>query len=151
MTTMDSMQVMAMYGMKSGDNDSYNNLNGDYEKLRTSYDDATTAETERLADALKAAFEPTISIPSRPCAPVRPSSYDGVFLKFATTAVAYPATYALAGKRGQLVQTLSTGNTANDIPAANLSLKKGVTYPTADTSATTKAIGSAGHIFGRLG
>jgi len=149
-TTLDSEQVMAGYAMKKADNDAYNTLNGDYEKMRTSYDDASTAETARLADALKAAFEPKISIPTRPCAPVRPSAYSGVFLNFQATPVAYEATYEKNGKRGQLVQDVGV-TASNNKPAANVSLKKGYTYPTLDTSAGTKAIGVAGHVFGRLG
>lgn len=117
--------------------------------MRTSYDDASTAETARLADALKAAFEPKISIPARPCAPVRPSAYGGVYLKFEATHKAYAANYKDNGKRGNLVQDV--GDTAkNNIPAANISLKKGFTYPNKDTSGTA-AVGSAGHVFGRLG
>lgn len=85
-----------MYNMKKGDNDSFNNLNSDYEKKRVSYDDATTAEKTRLDDALKAAFEPMISIPKRPCAPLRPSSYNSVYLKLDDTAV-YGATRTAAG------------------------------------------------------
>lgn len=117
--------------------------------MRTSYDDASTAETARLADALKAAFEPKISIPARPCAPVRPSAYSGVFLKFEATHKAFPANYKDNGRRGNLVQDVGD-STKNNIPAANFSLKKGYTFPTKDVT-TTKALGSAGHIFGRLG
>jgi len=149
MTTMDSMQVQSMYDTKTAENAAFNSLNSAYEGKRTTYDDALTAETTRLADALKAAFEPMISIPTRPCAPVRPSAYDSVFLQL-DSATAFGTTRTLAGWRGNLVQTLGTGDTANDTKVAVVSVHKGYIYPTMDTTATA-ALGEAGHIFGRLG
>jgi len=88
-----------MYDMTTKVNDMFNTDNGAYEKLRTVYEDAKTAETARLADALKAAFEPVIAIPSRPCAPSRPMAYSGVSLDLGS-ATAYPATFTAAGTRG---------------------------------------------------
>ena len=88
-----------MYDMTSKSNDMFNSDNGAYEKLRTVYEDAKTAETARLADALKAAFDPVIAIPSRPCAPTRPLAYSGVSLDLTTTG-GLPATFTLAGTRG---------------------------------------------------
>ena len=99
MMSMDQMQMKSMYDMTTKSNDQFNSDNGAYEKLRTVYEDAKTAETARLADALKAAFEPVIAIPSRPCAPTRPMAYSGVTLDLAST-VAYPATFTGAGTRG---------------------------------------------------
>jgi hypothetical protein len=88
-----------MYDMTTKTNDMFNNDNGAYEKLRTVYEDAKTMETARLADALKAAFEPVIAIPSRPCAPSRPAAYSGVYLDLAATGT-YPTTFADAKSRG---------------------------------------------------
>jgi hypothetical protein len=44
-----------------------------------------------------------------------------------------------------------TSGSAADTALAVGSVKIGYVYPTADTSATAKAVGSAGHVFGRLG
>jgi hypothetical protein len=97
--SMDYMQLKSMYDMTTKVNDQFNSDNGAYEKLRTVYEDDKTAETARLADALKAAFDPVIAIPSRPCAPTRPLAYSGVSLDLTTTG-GLPATFTLAGTRG---------------------------------------------------
>jgi len=38
-----------------------------------------------------------------------------------------------------------------DVAAAQGSVAMGYVYPTADTTASAKVVGSAGHVFGRLG
>jgi hypothetical protein len=44
-----------------------------------------------------------------------------------------------------------TSGSATDTKLAVGSVKAGFVYPTADTSASPNALGSAGHVFGRLG
>jgi hypothetical protein len=61
---------MGMYAITNNSNNQFNSAVSTYNPLREAYDSATTSENERIADALKAAFEPMITIPERPCAPM---------------------------------------------------------------------------------
>lgn len=49
--------------------DSYNSNVSSYDGKRKTYDDAIQADKDLKADALKAAFDPPIQIPTRPCPP----------------------------------------------------------------------------------
>lgn len=60
---MDVYNVQQMYGITNANNAAYNTALGEYNPLREAYDSAVTAEGERVADVLKAAFEPMVTIP----------------------------------------------------------------------------------------
>jgi len=146
--TIDQMQLMSMYNMYSSQVSSYNTANNSYETLRKTYDEALTKETARLADALKAAFDPKIAVPTRPCSPTRPDEYSGTYLDLGSSA-AYTATFTLMGKRANLKSYVGASNVLNDLPNANAAVKKGAIYLEGATAATLGT--SVGHVFGRLG
>lgn len=116
------MQVMSLYNMYSSQVSSYNTANNSYETLRKTYDEALTKETARLADALKAAFDPKIAVPTRPCSPTRPDEYSGTYLDLSST-TAYGATYTLMKMRANIMSTISTGNAKNNLANAEASVK----------------------------
>lgn len=72
-----------MEDMKRAEYNSYNSVKGTYDGKRKTYDDALTAEETRQADVFKAAFDPALSIPERPCPPTQPSAYMGPYLDLA--------------------------------------------------------------------
>merc|ERR1711957_228710 len=147
--TIDQMQLMSMYDMYSSQVSSYNTDNNSYETLRKTYDEALTKETARLADALKAAFDPKIAVPTRPCSPTRPGEYSGTYLDL-TNAAAYGATYTAAGTMANIVSKASSSNAAlNNMANVNSAVKKGAMYLEGATAATLGS--SVGHVFGRLG
>jgi len=136
-----------MYGMYNSQVSTFNSANSSYETLRKTYDDALTAENARLADALKAAFDPMIAVPTRPCSPTRPGDYSGAYLDLKST-TAYGTTYATMGGRANIKSYLSSGNPLNNLANANASFKQGLMY-LVGTSTTLGT--SVGHVFGRLG
>lgn len=146
-STIDQLQLSSMYNMYSSQVSSYNTANNSYETLRKTYDEALTKETARLADALKAAFDPKIAVPTRPCSPTRPDEYSGTYLDLGSSA-AYTATLTLMGKRANIKSYIGAANVLNDLPNANAAVKKGAIYLT-NTAGTIGT--SVGHVFGRLG
>lgn len=136
-----------MYGMYNSQVSTFNSANSSYETLRKTYDEALTAENARLADALKAAFDPKIAVPTRPCSPTRPGDYSGAYLDLSST-TAYGTTYATMGGRANIKSFVSTSNALNNLANANASFKQGLMY-LVGTSTTLGT--SVGHVFGRLG
>lgn len=60
--------------------DAFNNAANSYNGLKTTYEKALDDETARKADVFKAAFEPPIAVPTRPCPPSKVSDYTGPVL-----------------------------------------------------------------------
>lgn len=146
-STIDQMQLQSMYDMYNSQVNTFNSDNSSYETLRKTYDEALTAENARLADALKAAFDPVIAVPTRPCSPTRPGDYSGAYLDLSST-TAYGATQTLMGSRANIKSFLKTSDAKNNLANAEASFKMGVMY----VEGTTAALGtSVGHVFGRLG
>jgi hypothetical protein len=153
---MNQYNVATMYNQIVGVNNAYNSAVATYNPLREAYDSAMTAENERLADALKAAFDPIIVIPERPCAPAQPAEYSGVYLDLAkanaSSSNTQPTTATAAAGMGWLVRTLASGNSSNNTSSVKASIASGFVYLVADNSASTKVLQvKAGHVFGRLG
>jgi len=63
--------------IKVNENNSYNSVKSSYDAKKKTYNDAITAEQERVKDFFKATFEPKISIPTRPEQPTQPMAYGG--------------------------------------------------------------------------
>lgn len=147
-TTMDQLQLQSMYNMYNSQVSTFNSANSSYETLRKTYDEALTAENARLADALKAAFDPKIAVPTRPCSPTRPGDYSGAYLDLSST-VAYGATQTLMGSRANIKSFLATSNALNNLGNAEASFKMGAMYVEGATAATLGT--TVGHVFGRLG
>jgi len=120
--TIDQMQLMSMYNMYSSQVSSYNTANNSYETLRKTYDEALTKETARLEDALKAAFDPKIAVPTRPCSPTRPDEYSGTYLDLGT-AYGTTFTYASMKMRANPITKLKDGDALNNLPNAAASVK----------------------------
>jgi hypothetical protein len=97
-------------------------------------------EKARKADATKAAFDPPIAVPARPCAPTAPAAYSGPAPNFTGTA---------------LTAAEKTANAASwaenaGVAAATSSFKMGYLQVNAADSATAGDV-NAGHVFGILG
>jgi len=152
---MNQYNIASMYSQINGVYSAYNSAVAAYNPLREAYDSALDAETARLADALKAAFDPMITIPERPCAPMQPVEYSGVYLDLAkanaSSGNTQPTTATAAGKMGWLVRTLATSNASNNTSSVKATIASGYVYLNKDTSGTATLQLKAGHVFGRLG
>jgi len=147
-STMDQTQLQSMYDMYNSQVNTFNSANSSYETLRKTYDEALTAENARLADALKAAFDPKIAVPTRPCSPTRPGDYSGTYLDL-TSSTAFSATQTAMGMRANIKSFLKTSDAKNDLANENASFKMGAMYVEGATAATLGT--TVGHVFGRLG
>jgi len=63
--------------------EAFNNAANSYNGLKSTYEKALDDETARKADVFKAAFEPPIAVPTRPCPPSKVSDYTGPMLAVA--------------------------------------------------------------------
>lgn len=97
-------------------------------------------------------FNPQYKLPSRPCPPGPFKSYNFINtnLEKATgkTDNTFPTTYSNAKKIGWLEVTIpGASNSLNNKANVEATLKSGYVFPVAYDS----VIGTAGHVFGRLG
>lgn len=67
--TMDFMKLKADYDAYTAAASTYNTDKDSYNTLKTAYNKALADEKTRKADVFKAAFDPPVTIPTRPCQP----------------------------------------------------------------------------------
>lgn len=96
--------VLLTYDALASNYASYNALVNTYNPLKDAYNTALAAETARLADPLKAAFEPAVTIPERPCPPTQPVAgwLPGLDVSSTTNGWALTAAQATAKTAGLL-------------------------------------------------
>lgn len=100
--TMDSGSLLANYAALNTAYNSYNTVKGTYDTKVTTYNDAVTKETARTADFFKAAFEPAVAVPERPCPPTQPVSPDFLWPLVSDEATAFASWTATQWDKNQL-------------------------------------------------
>jgi len=119
--------------------EAYNTAVTAFNLLAANYNTQARAEAARLADSTKAAFDPPVAIPQRPCPPMAPAAFDGPEMILDNTA-ALTAAQNTAG-----AVTWWEG-----APDKAWSVKQG--YLQAGSSSTASSgDANAGHVFGILG
>lgn len=118
--------------------------------LVTAYNDAKAAETARMADAIKAVFDPKIVIPARPCPPTVPqATIETAKLDIAAVrTTAFQNTQAAQKNVGALKVVVNsvTGYAGTD----KFQTRSGYLVATGNAGATA-TFEYTGHVFGVLG
>lgn len=155
-SSIDSGAIINSVNYKVDENNKYNSVKTTYDSDKTKYNDAVTKENDRLKDIFKAAFDPAVTIPTRPVSPSPPSAFQGPYMAFDKIISSSPTAWELtAAKQGNAAYLkFGTGTVATDYQAATkYATRMGYICMTSDDSkvgdATTLA--SSGHVWGRLG
>lgn len=74
-STIESGALIAAVNAKKDENSKYESVKSTYESDKTKYNDAVTKENDRLKDIFKAAFDPAVTIPTRPTSPSPPAAF----------------------------------------------------------------------------
>lgn len=149
----DSAVVEMIVAANKAAFDNYNNNAANpYNKDKETYNKALKDEKERQKDLFKAAFEPAIKIPKRPCAPTPPARIP-VF-NVATKAqidseTAWPTSKPATGGDGYGYLSV-TGSTSVSSTFAARTANKGFIQAATDASTETVAA-DAGKVLGRFG
>lgn len=74
-SSIESGALIASVNYKKDENSKYESVKTTYESDKTKYNDAVTKENDRLKDIFKAAFDPAVTIPTRPTSPSPPAAF----------------------------------------------------------------------------
>lgn len=163
---MPSTIVTGAYAALSSEYASYDSAVATYNPLKDAYNTALAAETARAADPLKAAFEPAVAIPERPCAPRQPIAGWGPQIDLDTVTDAWTISTTAAGNRqaglhravGQAKRTSTTSvemkytmSSTNGKDAEIHANAYGFAASSDLTSFATGTWENAGKVFGKLG
>jgi hypothetical protein len=147
--TIDSALISKLYSMKVAEQTAYDALVAKFKTDKDTFNSKVNLETARRADAIKAAFDPEIAIPVRPCAPTIPATWSWINLNLnqavQTTNNAWKTTFTDAKTTSYLVNSSN-----NNLPQNSMFIRKGF-LQTATDNTQISTTNYAGRVFGRLG
>lgn len=154
--SIESGAIINSVNYKVDENNKYNSVKSTYESDKTKYNDAVTKENDRLKDIFKAAFDPAVSIPTRPSSPNPPAAFQGPYLALDKIISSSPTAWqTTATKQGNAAYLkFGTGTTAADYQAdPKYATRYGYICMTSDSSkvADSTTLASSGRVWGRLG
>jgi hypothetical protein len=155
-SSIESGAIINSVNYKTDENNKYNAVKATYDSDKTKYNDAVTKENDRLKDIFKAAFDPAVTIPTRPNNPNPPSKFSGPYLALDKIISSSPTAWELtAAKQGDAAYIkFGTGTVAADYQAATkYATRLGYLCMTSDSSKVgdSTTLASSGHVWGRLG